>query len=327
MTLKKYKIVHLAQTPLVGAPGKLSRVLNQAGISSSSYCVNDYPNKGALYKQFIDNTMVLSEMSNYIFDAFLKDVRSSDIIHIHNSLHPDFIKKILPFCADSKFIYQVHSPLREGPLFVDRSSELGFYFHKKLVVAQYQPRHYPEFQCVPNVVIDAPTYTAREQGQLLKVIFSPSHTRSGRWNAKMSSVLGDLLVGLRKSKKIELFMPTKPVPPKELMLARGCSDVSIDEIMTGAYHQISLEGLCAGNAVINRADYFSTAMLSNISRAPNPPPFLYADDTTILDVIYKLANNVDYTNEVKHRSYSFFKKHLSPLSLIERFIEVYDEVS
>jgi len=324
---KKYKIIHLAQTPLVGAPGKISRVLNQAGISSGSYCVTDYPNKGPLYKQFIDNTMVLSEMSSDLFDVFLKDLRTSNIVHIHNSLHPDYLKKILPFCADSKFIYQVHSPLREGPLFVDRSSELGFYFHKKLVVSQYQPRHYPKFQCVPNVVLDNPTFTAREQGQLLKVIFSPSHTRSGRWNAKMSPVLGGLLTDLSKSKKIELFMPTKPVSPKELMLARRYSDVSIDEIMTGAYHQISLEGLCAGNAVINRADFFSAAMLSNISRAPNQPPFLYADDTMILDVIYKLANSVDYTNEVKHNSYSYFKKHLSPLSLIERFIEVYDEIS
>lgn len=323
---RKYSVVHISQTPLVGAPGKIAKALQLSGIRSSCFCVNDYPNKGPLYKNFIDNTLPLSAFDKQLWDFFDYEIAKADILHIHNDIDLMILNRILPLCESKKIVYQVHSPLREGPLFVDRTDALEVDFAKKLVVAQYQPRHYPDYECVPNIVLDMPSYIPRREQDILKVVFSPTHSRHGRWNAKNSPNLEKTLTTLSDNGKISLFMPEKPVSPKELMLVRKYSDVTIDEIATGAYHQISLEGLCAGNVVINRSDYFSKRMLSLVADTISPPPFVYADDGNIFDVICELAENVSLTNDIKRKSYEFFMDNLRPELLVKRYVSIYDEV-
>lgn len=325
--LEKYKVVHLARTPLVGAPGKVSKMLNRTGVVSSSYCVSDYPVKSGLNKRFTEETAVLSEMpEDYKKMVYDYDLMTADIIHIHNDLDKDSFDYVLKRAVNSRFIYQAHSPLKEGPLFSNRSESFGIPFSKKLVVAQYQPRHYTDFKIVPNLVLSKPYLKYREVGEKLRVVFSPSHNRSGRWNAKSSPVLVDILKSLSDVGKIDLIMPSKPVSPQELMLARRFSDVSIDEIVTGAYHQVSLEGLSAGNVVINAADYFSKSMLSSVSKSDSMPPFVYANSMNVFDVIAELVDDIDKTNELKKRSYDFFCDYLTPEKLIRRFLEVYEDV-
>jgi hypothetical protein len=100
--------------------------------------------------------------------------------------------------------------------------------------------------------------------------------------------------------------------------------VSIDEISTGAFHQISIEALCAGNVVINRADYFSKFMMAQCGRAGSLPPFVYADDATIAGVLMALAREPERVAHLQQLSFDYFRAHLMPQTLIQSFERVYE---
>ena len=77
-----------------------------------------------------------------------------------------------------KFIYKVHSPLREGPNFVNYEPN-KFYFNKKCVVSQYHPRLYPDYKMLPNLVLEKPTLNLINDDEIPRVLFSPAHKRIG----------------------------------------------------------------------------------------------------------------------------------------------------
>lgn len=157
-------------------------------------------------------------------------------------------------------------------------------------------------------------------------MFSPSHARGGRWNAKYSKTLEMTIESLEKMGLIEKVWPEQPVSPSVLMALRRTCHVSIDEIVTGAFHQVSIEGLCAGNVVINRADYFSKAMMAACAQAPELPPFVYADDKCIADILVDLARDWERTAELQVRGGEYFRKYLQPANLVKTFIEAYREI-
>lgn len=315
------RVVHLSSTPLVGAPAKITRCLRRAGIPAECVIIKDYP--GALAGKFLLDTMVWEGVPRQLQVMIEGLIQEADIIHVHNDLPISFSERIISIAPNALYVYQVHSPLREGPLYVERTPHLPFPFEAHLVVGQYQPRQYPTHIPVPNLVDDITFFSPRKAGEKLRVLFSPSHTREGRWNRKSSAHLEKLLSNLSSMKSMEIIKPDKPLDPSTLFSIRRQSHVSIDEIFTGAFHQISIEGLCAGNVVINAADYFSKSMMAWCSGADHHPPFLYADETTLADTLIKLAADHEYTVEIQRMSHEYFKKYLRPDLLINRFIDVY----
>lgn len=318
------KVVHVAQTPLVGAPMKVATALRRIGYESSSIIYADYPKKGPLSNKFIGESMVWSDADEVALNTIKILLLEADIIHIHNDVSEVILEYIKERCSGAKFIYQVHSPLREGPLYCERAESIGLPFGAKLVVSQYQPRHYTDYFAVPNIVLDTPAIRLRKRGEKLRVLFSPSHARKGRWNCKYSEKLANCLESLTAVGVIEAVTPKAPISPFELMSVRKTCHVSIDEIVTGAYHQVSLEGMCAGNVVINRADYFSKAMLANMVPSNSMPPFVYADEVIIEDVLLKLALDVDLTNSIQSESYDYFVNNLSPELMANIYKEIYE---
>jgi hypothetical protein len=320
------KVVHVSQTPLVGAPSKIAAATRMAGFNAHAVCMVDYPAGGGLACKFVNDSIVIHEAPPEIERLVDRIIGEANIIHVHNEVPLEKTEWILERATKARFVYQVHSPVREGPLYIPRADELGLPFSAHLVVGQYQPRHYPSYKPVPNIVLDAPSCTPRVEGQRLRVMFSPSHARSGRWNAKYSKSLEIAIKSLAKMGLIEAVWPEQPVSPNILMALRRTCHVSIDEIVTGAFHQISIEGLCAGNVVINRADYFSKAMMTACSRASELPPFVYADDENIADVLVDLARDWRKTAGLQTESSAYFKKYLRPQSVVKSFVKVYHEI-
>jgi hypothetical protein len=110
-----------------------------------------------------------------------------------------------------------------------------------------------------------------------------------------------------------------------MALRRTCH-ASIDEIMTGAFHQVSLEGMCAGNVVINRADYFSKALLAQCTASFAIPPFLFADETTIDSVMISLSADEEQTRRLQQASINYFVDHLAVQKMAERYHDVYKSI-
>lgn len=319
-------IVHVSQTPLVGAPAKIAKALCKAGFNSSAIALTDYPQKGPLYKKFTDDMLVWNGASAAQLSLIKSKLTDADIIHVHNDIPKDTVKVILENNTRAGFVYQVHSPLREGPLYVRRAESIGLPFSAHLVVAQYQPRHYQDYIAVPNLVDFEPGYTLRSDSEKLKIIFSPSHSRSGRWNAKYSEKVENDLKALAQIGAIELIWPETALHPNELMRLRQAAHVTIDEVMTGAFHQISLEGLCAGNVTINRADYFSKAIFAQCTPSKILPPFVYSDESSLSSVLLRLAQNPELTRQIQIESVRYFTDNMLSSNLIDNFKNVYSKI-
>lgn len=325
--MKKINIAHLSNTPLVGAPGKISKLCNQFGYQSISIVFHDYPENGKLNNKFLSDSILWNKADNNLCTSLIKFVENADIIHIHNDVNIEYLK-LFNFSLEQKFIYQTHSPLREGPLFFERD-ELFYPFKitRKLVVAQYQPRLYPNYIPVPNLVYNNPSVNLKQHGENLRVMFSPTHTRAGRWNAKYSEQLDLALNSLNQNKKIEIFSPSEPLHPNALIEMRRFCHISIDEIVTGSYHQISLEGLCCGNVVINNSDFFSSSMLAMVANSKgNLPPFFECNPLNIYDRLLDLSLNDDLVREYQIKSYEYFNKYLLAEKLFINFDNIYKEI-
>ena len=127
------KVLHLSPTPLVAAPGKLSRALRQAGHDSLCVALNDYPKNGPLHGKFIDDVTLLAEAGSEVKDLVDGFARAADVIHIHNDLPASTVQWLRELSPRARFVYQVHSPLREGPLYFERAPALGLPISRQIV--------------------------------------------------------------------------------------------------------------------------------------------------------------------------------------------------
>jgi hypothetical protein len=319
---KKYKIVHISQTPLVAAPSKIALAQRLSGHDAIAVALNDYPIKGPLAGKFIEEYILESEFTKPLIDAA---IRAADIIHVHNDIPDAWAERLISSNQSARYFYQAHSPLREGPLYLPRHTEINLPFSASFVVGQFQPRIHKNSIFVPNIVHDVPGFSPREKNQKLRVIFSPTHQRPGRWNNKHVEKLDVAIDALVRLGKIEAVIPTEPVSPKTLMAMRKTCHVTIDEIATGGFHQVSIEGLAAGNVTVNRADFFCKAVFSNFADGVSPP-FVYATGESIASLLEELANDWQKTVELQEQSLEYFKAYLTPEKMATVFDQAYETI-
>lgn len=317
------KIVHITPTPLVGAPGRIAIAQRMKGHDAIAVAMSDYPKGGPLERMFLTHTLLINEFTrSYIENA----IHRANIIHLHNFLPAEHITWLKELNQSADYVYQAHSPLREGPLYVNRGEDQSsFDFKLKLVVGQYQGRFYPSFLPVPNLVGATPSIRLRKKNEKLRVMYSPTHQQQGRWNSKYSEKLVETLSALSTIKKIELISPKQPVSPETLIEIRRNSHVSIDEITTGGFHMTSLEAMCVGNIAVNRADFFSKNTFASFCDG-KIPPFLYADDSCITEFLLSLADDWERTANLQQASYDYFVTYCNPLRLVEVFDEAYQHI-
>jgi hypothetical protein len=314
-------VVHLSKTPLASSPGRMSFYLNQIGVNSSHFFEQDYPGdlkgKMTMRSYHLDGSLASSEL----LESYLS---VADVVHVHNHVSSALVVQINKVFGGKKIVFHAHSPLREGPLFTDVSKQMDLSFTDFFVVAQYQPRHYQNYTPVCNIVPDMNANKNTVFEKPLKVLYTPAHSRSGgRWNPKGSSTLASALDYLGAQDKVELKSPPK-MSEAQLLAYRSICDVTIDEIITGSYHQISLEGLSAGNIVINNADFFSIEMLRMAAQANTPPPFFLASNEDIGEKLESLTGMAAAEIiERKHESQAYFEKYLKPERLAGILVEKY----
>jgi hypothetical protein len=72
-----------------------------------------------------------------------------------------------------------------------------------------------------------------------------------------------------------------------LLYYRTNFHVSIDEIYTGGFHQVSIEAMCTGGVCINGADIFSKLAYTNAIQADRLPPFISVNSTSDLGYLLR----------------------------------------
>ncbi len=318
------RIVHLSSTPLAGAPSRLSRTL-QLHSKFDSLCFIEKDYKKNMANLFTNNCLVLESGENKDVQEILEwSLKTASIIHIHNYIPPRLVEFVRRADTNAVFVYHLHSPRREGPLYVPRASEFNLPIIRELVVAQMHPRFYPDATPVPNIVPEAkPTIRDPETLEKIRILYFPAEARGGRWNGKVSTELTECLESISSHKDVEIVKLARPQPSFALERIRATCDITIDEITTGGFHQISLEGLQAGNAVINGADEISLRVMMGWAGAK--PPFVTSHPNTISDDLWKLIHDRNYLDATKKASIAYANKYMQPKKLIKIYENIYQE--
>ena len=319
-------VVHITPTPLVAAPAKLARLLDGVlGWRSLCLCLADYPKD--LAGKFLGDAILWSGTDAEALAA--RALADASIVHVHNNLPQAVADQVSRLARDARFIYQVHSPLREGPLFMRRDDKIGLPFSARLVVAQYHARIYPDFRPVLNVVMHpGSTPAPLRRGERPRVLFSATHSRGGRWNGKLCAELDAALDALSRQSIIEAVRPG-PMPPGALFELRRTCHISVDEIITGSYHQVSLEGFAAGTAVVNGADLFSIAMLREaacIEEDEDEVPFVRTSPATVYHDLLALVRDPERLVNMQQAAADFHRRYLHPAINARRLATLYEDI-
>ena len=320
--MKNIFVLHISKTPLVGAPGRISYYLNkELGFESIHLYTEDYPNN---LKNCFTGNSVLYDKGNIKNKFLLSLIERADIIHVHNYIDLPYQKLIAEVNPSSIKIYQLHSFLREGPLYIEQSENFVFPFDKLLCVNQLHPRLFQKFIPVPNIVDEVKCHT-QILNQKPRIIFSPTHKQSGRYGTKYSPLIIDTLKSIELSGMAEVVWIDSFTHPKILSFIRSYTDITIDEIATGGFHQVSLEGLASSNIVINNAESLTASFYSNSIFADKRPPFYICNDNNLKDKLLSLLNDKQRIVELKQESKNYFDNFLRPSRLIKIFVNIYKE--
>lgn len=316
-------VTHISKTPLVGAPGRIAHYINlQDNFESIHIYLRDYPNH--LKGFFIKNSFLWDETEGYKKNFLQNFIEKSHIIHIHNEIDEYFQEIIMKLNRNSKKIYHVHSPLREGPLFTDISESFLFSFDRKCCVNQIYPRLYNEFLPMPNIIDILPKKLSNNRRKI-SILFCPTHKGGGRYGSKYSEKTTDILNNLEKTGYFEIIHAPS-IPPIFLSEIRRQSDFVLDEINSGGFHQASLEALSTGVIAINNADYLTKDFYSRSICANEIPPFLQCSDDSMYEILLNIKDSKDYILSLQEKSLDYFYEFLQPERLIKFYITLYEEL-
>lgn len=319
------KIVHISPSVLAGAPGMLADAQRDLlGHHSVHFRVGDEgPHRDLMSPNSI-------QLTNNAIDreAFLLQLSDADVIHVHNFLPPLLLRwaASVPAIYDRTWVYQVHSPTHERPLFADLSADHGVRWHAKLAVCHAHPRMFPDFRPIPNVLyrpfISPELHAAPSPGDPLRVVHSPSTHSQGRWSAKSDPLFELELARLNADPRVTVET-LEGVSPRKVAMTRQVSQVSIDEVITGGFHLVSYEGLAAGNVVINGADALSHAAFAMGFRTAEPPPWIVTDSAGVHSEIVSLINEPARLAELMAAGHDYFWRVMAPARVVPFYDEIY----
>jgi len=138
---RSMRVVHLAPTVLAGAPGNLSDALNRyTSVASTLIQTGDYAAPERSYMAPSAIRFSSSRAKIGVRELCRDLIAEADIIHIHNTVSHEFYPFLFSVPTRARYVYHVHSPMFERPLFVDHSALLEIPIARKFVVGHFHPR-------------------------------------------------------------------------------------------------------------------------------------------------------------------------------------------
>ena len=303
-------ILHLSKSPLVNAPGNLSKAFNELLNSESKW----------FYEQNYPKPIFTPYGSRQVFEEKWLDeeLNLANHVIVHNFLSDQNEQVIRNSLSKAYFYRHIHSPQREGPIFLRQLETRNRDRMKCSVLCQYQQTIWPEFRALPNIVNLTPCHLP--QTEFRGIISSPTHQRGGRYNAKVTRQYSEQINAFKRNFG-HLYYEFSDLPLEVLHNMRSGFSVLIDEVVTGGFHLTSIEGLCSGNIVINGAkDYVINSFMSCLD-ITSRPPFIRSSPATIQDDLTNIALNYTQYEHLRMESKFYFEKFLSPHRLIKHWAD------
>ncbi len=318
---RKIRVVHIAHTFKGGAPFKLNSWLNSSAVDSKIIWLG----RQDLIPFWSPNILIFDggdPAKKLSVDRVLEDC---DFIHVHNFIPKEQLPYFKSLFYNKKYIYHFHSPRFEKPVLYDldqQSYEMNAV--KRLLVGNFHKRMYKDVKLMPNVVpANLSPHRRKKNNNIIKILFSPSSQKIGaRWSSKYDEEILAIINDIGKLPCVEIFS-IENMTQDQLAILRSCSDITIDEILTGGFHQVSIEGLAQGNVVMNSADHLSLEYFKEGYGTEEEAPFDIVSKKNIVQKIQYYIENRDELYEKQVRNQEFFEQYLNPNKVIKMYIDLY----
>lgn len=307
-------VCHVSENALSGAPYRLAQVQRRAGLAAWLLHDPDPNLHGGSGGYSYDVAMTEDR------DRLAARLAAADMVHYHNTWREGRLFRLHPWAWDvlskKPSVIQFHSP-RKGNGFEPALAEASLV---KLVVAQYQPRLYPECRPVLNAVpIDDPLHRPRWiENEPPIVAFTPQGCGRSGWHAKgCRPTLAVLCRGFRHR-----FVTGEPW--RTAMTTRQDCDIAIDEVVTGGYHMCSLEALAQGLATIAGLDEKTVDVLEEVT-GTRRHPWIVATVDDLEEKLTALIADRDALAARRREGRRYIERHWQPVVFTRRFESFYAE--
>lgn len=322
------KVVHLALTPLAGAPIRLVRALNRH-TTVQARLVNANP--AAYGTRVFDEDIDWRTQRAEALDA----IAGADLVHCHHWMD-----------------------LRRNPFGVDLSrrrvlrhfhSEPGFVAHHaritpqtildderpQLVVGQFHERLYPGARPVPNLLdferideAERAVAAAPQADAMPRVAFQPTTdtpAAADRWNTKGAPETRRLLGALAARHGFEADIATD-LPHGEALQRKRRAAVVIDEMVTGSFHLSGLEALALGRPTFGWLDARMTAVLAAFTGSDSLP-WINLPLHQLEEPLLVFLESRDLRDAVGEQSRRWMRLHWDTARLVQAYVRAYEDVA
>jgi FkbM family methyltransferase len=318
------KIVHLALTPLAGAPIRLVRALRaHAGVDARLVNLNPTAYGSRRFDEDIDF------QSEPVAARAL--IEAADIVHLHHWIdlaHNPFGVDLRGRVAIRHLHSQPHWVASHGGGGVAQvlSDPLP-----QLVVAQFHERFYPRARPVPNLLDGAQIDAARAQplrtDTRLTLCYQPTFDNSAlaaRWDTKGRPEAQAMLARLARELPIAVDAACD-LPHAEALRRKAGADIVLDEMVTGSYHYAGLEGLALGRPTMGYLDARSVATLAALTGSSDLP-WVNCHLNDAPTVLRELAADGGLREELGRAGRAWIERHWNESVLVEHYLAAYRDV-
>ena len=323
------KILHLANTPLSNSPANIASCQNYAGHQARLLLAH----KTGRNKVFVGGDTWRDQPP----DALIALFDGADIIHMHNFTWTQEIFQHIPelkrIAMTKKFVVQFHSARKAHEDFEDTLLDPSFK-GRKMVVAQYQPRQYPECEwVVPNPLpLHEDRFRIIRKGKWgdvppLCVSFAPSNGHLKGWDYKGYDQLEPVMRHLTQwGVSTDMILG---VPYEECLVRKSYAHIGIEEIFTGSYHLSLLEYMALECATFGHMDDLTKAALKSVvgTDAFNIMPYIDVSCTQdLLQALRQLTHTPEWVTHRAKQSREWMLKYWDPKLLMKQYDKVYESL-
>ncbi len=328
------QILHLALTPLVGAPMRICRALALHQGVSARFAVLE-TSVGAYDRMVFDTDLQWARDRDEIIEL----ARTADVLHLHNFLDlnsqqfkPIDIRKL--WNEGRPMVRHFHSTPRNVADYM-RITEQAVHDCPipKIIIPQYPARFFPTAKIVPNIILDEElTRSTGPRAGTLRIGYAPTRFNSGRasrWDTKgyletvrLLKTVVHKAAALNIDVRVDII---EQVSHAECLQRKSACHIVIDDLVTGSYHLNTLESLASGSVCLTHMDRATQqAVFDLTSRSDFPALSVGLEDaeTVLLD----LAGNRQLVDAIGTHSRAWMSQHWAPKVMAQHFLDAYEHV-
>lgn len=327
-------VVHLAITPLAGAPWRICRSVS-AHTTTTCRLITARPD--AYGPRRYPGDLNWSDPADQAEAREL--LEAADLVVCHNQVGPETEHfeglSLADLLADgTPMVRQFHSPpdflARTGPwpdehaLMSGRDDPLP-----ALVIAQGQERFYPSAIPVPNIPDVTGQPWALPRNRPLRLAFAPTsdlRADADRWSTKGApetvAILESLAAEMPDRLEIDVL---RDCPFEETIRRRAAADLNLDEVVTGNVHLSSLESLALGRPTLALLDDRTCDFLCAHTGAAELP-WINTSLESLESVLRELLENPDRLAEIGAQGAAWMRRYWNPAETARQHVRAWMRV-